>query len=293
MEDTEILADDQTIESTGAELFDADGDTAIKEKLLAESQPFFGRWYRLVSATNWEKGRIIQQWREALQDADAPSSAYSDEAWARSVGGVTAPHAGRLRRVFLRFGGHYETYPGLFWSHFLAAVEWDDAEMWLEGAMRSGWTVDRMREMRWEAQGAVAGNEPVQGAIVNTELEEDMLEPAQGGGNPRSKQMDDDPDRITSGPRSEDPDFGEGPSASADEEGPNAEAPKKEAVTKPSELARPFEGLPELPADLGEALELFKLAIIRHKASDWSEVSVTTVLGALDGLRLLATQPAG
>ena len=27
---------------------------------------FVGQWNRLVSTTNWEKGRIICQWRDAL-----------------------------------------------------------------------------------------------------------------------------------------------------------------------------------------------------------------------------------
>ena len=35
------------------------------EKLELASDSFVGRWNTLVSTTNWEKGRIIQQWREA------------------------------------------------------------------------------------------------------------------------------------------------------------------------------------------------------------------------------------
>ena len=37
------------------------------ELLDQASRPFVGRWNQLVSDTNWEKGRIIQQWREALR----------------------------------------------------------------------------------------------------------------------------------------------------------------------------------------------------------------------------------
>src|SRR5262245_1921842 len=100
------------------------------------SPPYIGRWNHLVSTTNWEKGRIIAQWRDALLAEGAPAAHSSDEAWSRLVGGVTGQHAGRLRRVYQRFGQVYEGYEGLYWSHFQAAVEWDDAEMWLEGAVQ-------------------------------------------------------------------------------------------------------------------------------------------------------------
>src|SRR5690606_355073 len=119
---------------------------------------------------NWEKGRIIRDWRTALIDAGASAAEYSDEAWARRAGGVTAPHVGRLRRVFDRFGSQYESYPGLYWSHFLAALDWDDAPMWLEGAMRSGWSVSQMRQQRWEAQGGDPAQRPQEGEIVATDL---------------------------------------------------------------------------------------------------------------------------
>src|SRR5690242_18588727 len=109
-------------------------DYTTQEISLADetSQEFLGRWTRLVSTTNWEKGRIIHQWREALVVAEAPVELYSDEAWAARVNNVSGQHVGRLRRAFERFGSVYENYSGLFWSHFQAALEWDDAEMWLE-----------------------------------------------------------------------------------------------------------------------------------------------------------------
>ena len=109
--------------------------SAEQEGQLAElAQPFVGLWNSLISTTNWEKGRIISQWREALIESGVDSHQYSDEAWVRRVGGVTAPHVGRLRRVHDRFASTYETYSGLYWSHFLAALDWDDAPMWLQGA---------------------------------------------------------------------------------------------------------------------------------------------------------------
>src|SRR4051812_31545091 len=103
------------------------------------SEQYLGQWKRLVSTTNWEKGQIIHEWREALRGSDAPAGEYSDESWSRRVGNVTPQHVGRLRRAYERFGAARGEYAGLFWSHFQAALDWEDAEMWLEGAVQSGW----------------------------------------------------------------------------------------------------------------------------------------------------------
>ncbi|MFM7117389.1 MAG: hypothetical protein ACKO0N_12220, partial [Planctomycetota bacterium] len=89
-------------------------ETAASPQLIAESAPFIGRWNRLVSTTNWEKGRIIHEWRSALEASAAPTTEYSDEAWSRMVGGVTGQHAGRLRRVYERYGAVHADYDGLF-----------------------------------------------------------------------------------------------------------------------------------------------------------------------------------
>ncbi len=146
---------------------------------LTASEPFVGQWNRLVSTTNWEKGRIIVQWREELIATDAPASNYSDEAWGRLVGGVTGQHVGRLRRVYGRFGQVCQQYQGLYWSHFQSALDWDDAEMWLEGAVQNRWSVSKMRSQRWETLGAVEGAQPQDSDIIAGELDEDF-EPAQG-----------------------------------------------------------------------------------------------------------------
>ena len=152
----------------------ATAETAVTAVSDDSSQPFVGRWNHLVSTTNWEKGRIIAEWRQALIDADRPAREYSDEAWSRLVGFVTGQHAGRLRRVYERFGQTYEEYRGLYWSHFHAALDWDDAEMWLEGAVQSKWTVSQMRRQRWEATGAVESERPLDEEIVVAEVDEDV-----------------------------------------------------------------------------------------------------------------------
>src|SRR6478735_7734535 len=127
---------DVAVETAGDGTSSMDPQTELTAELIAASQPFVGQWNRLVSTTNWDKGRIINDWRQALVAQDAAVTEYSDEAWGRLVGGVTGQHVGRLRRVSQRFGASQHQYAGLFWSHFQAALDWNDAEMWLEGAVQ-------------------------------------------------------------------------------------------------------------------------------------------------------------
>ncbi len=248
------------------------------------SRPYLGRWNHLVSTTNWEKGRIICEWREALLAAGAAAPSYTDEAWSRRVGSLTPQHCGRLRRVWQRFGKVRDQYPGLYWSHFQAALEWSDAEMWLEGAVQNGWSVARMSEER------------------GTTL--DGLETSR-------------PDELPADPWDEDADVGQGqpPEAisssqgevhdAADAEGDEADAQRHDtgedvsfdaagldAEQSPAEAVRPFEGLPPLPTDLADALEAFKLAIVRHRQAGWKDISRGQVLAVLDALRRFALSPA-
>ncbi len=253
------------------------------EELIELAQPFVGRWNRLISKTNWEKGRIIAEWREALVESGVDATQYSDDAWARRVGGVTAPHVGRLRRVHDRFATTFETYEGLYWSHFLAALDWDDAPLWLEGASREGWSVAGMREQRWQAHGAVESQRPTASQIVEVDTDEDITMPAQGGG--RTKQYGDEPEGVASGPRPEGPDFGEEEElASMAGSPPNATAAADQPTPSP---VQPFAGLPELPDDLADAIETLKLSVLRHKTAGWQNTNAETVQRYLDAVGVM------
>jgi hypothetical protein len=254
------------------------------------SQPYVGEWNQLVSTTNWEKGRIICAWRGALVDDGAEPSEYSDETWARLVGGVTGQHVGRLRRVSQRFGSKFTDFRGLYWSHFQAAIDWDDAEMWLEGALQSDWSVAQMRKQRWETLGAVPDDQPQAEDEVRSELDEDF-EPAQ-----REDPLTPEYTEIAAGPRHEGPDFGDEERASADgdsdleDDAEYADAGQESAM--PIERVRPFEGLPELPDDVLDAVERFKLIILKHRREGWSDVAQSDVVSALAALQQLALAPA-
>ena len=150
-----------------------EGQEPAVELLDQTSQQYLGQWNRLVSTTNWEKGKIIARWRAELQAANAEPSGFSDDAWSRRVGNVTGQHVGRLRRVFERFGESHESYTGLFWSHFQAALDWNDAEMWLEGAVQNEWSVTSMRAQRYEALQPADETPPREDDLVTEELDAD------------------------------------------------------------------------------------------------------------------------
>lgn len=273
---------------------DPQGEAAVEESVAVEeastaeaSTEYVGRWNRLISTTNWEKGRIIAEWREHLIASGAPAQSYCDEAWSRRVGNISGQHAGRLRRVWGRFGKlreEREEYKSLYWSHYQAALDWDDAEMYLQGAVESGWSVAQMRAQQWEATGALADQRPQEEEIVTAEFDEDVDLP------------DDSSDEVINGspaavedPQGSDlatPALGEPVDAIPSDapDSPLAESPVAEPV-------RPFENLAELPDDLREAFEGFKLAIVSHRLSGWEEISRDEVLATLDALKQLALAP--
>jgi len=267
-------------------------------------QEYIGRWNRLVSTTNWEKGRIIAEWRASLEDTGLDEEAYTDEAWAARVGNVTPQHVGRLRRVWQKFGETHEQYPGLFWSHFLAAVTWDDAEMYLEGAVQSSWSVAQMRDRRWRDQGALEENKPQPEEIAEADVDEDV-DPAVDPADPNALTASEAEVRDTDPHDSSYADgeagerlSGDGEMGSGDGEHGADDTPPwddQESAAREADAERPvasFKDLPQLPDDLDEALEAMKLAILAHKMTGWDEISRDDVLRMLDCLRSLALAPA-
>jgi len=171
----------------------------------------------------------------------------------------------------------------LYWSHFQAALDWDDAEMWLEGAVQSGWSVSQMRNKRYET---VGGRKPKDEEIVVAEMDEDYT--------PLS--ADDTPSSLTGeyegvqGPRHDGPDFGDEPEPGSG--GPAASTPAAADDSEPAlALVRPFEDLPELPDDLADAFDQLKLSILTHKRNEWKEVALQDVIDTLEAFKALAAAP--
>ncbi len=261
------------------------------------SAVFLGRWNRLISTTNWEKGRIILQWREALIVAGAPATDYSDEAWSERVGGVSGQHVGRLRRVFERFDAGREQYPHLFWSHFQAAVDWNDAEMWLEGGVQSDWSVAEMRRRRAETLGLNDGEPNADESPDINQFDEDaggVDAGVNGDGAHRAALNGEfavetriERQRRSSDPESDEAEADEPPFASGGDDG-GAHVPDPSQNGAPREPFRPFANLADLPDDLHDAFEAMKLAILRHKLAEWQDVSRDDLVAAIGALRELA-----
>ncbi|MDZ4850849.1 MAG: hypothetical protein SGI77_16295 [Pirellulaceae bacterium] len=272
--------------STDSEAFKADNEQLIhNEQSLEFAAPFVKKWNQLISQTNWEKGSIIVDWRANLIASGIGSSAYSDEAWSRIVEGVSPQHVGRLRRVYDRFKGSYATYTGLYWTHFMSALDWSDAEMWLEGAVQSGWSVSQMRRTRWQAMGEDPSTAPDESEIVTAEADEDF-EPLSEDGEVAETNRELQDRMGTTGPLPEGPDFGEGETTGAESESNAADYQEMDVEDDEvhGDLVSPFASLPQLPVDIADALEQFKLAIVRHRASKWQDVSPATIQLVLDAL---------
>jgi hypothetical protein len=198
-----------------------------------------------------------------------------------------------LRRVYQRFGNVIEQYDGLFWSHFQAALDWRDAEMWLEGAVQNSWSVSQMRRTRWETLGAVEADLPRDEDIVVSEVDEDVepsLDRAADGAKSSNSRGN-----GQSSPLHEGPDFGDEDESAVAGNGSaksGASIYADDDARETIEFVRPFENLGELPDDLAEAFDAFKLAILRHKQEGWEQISRDDVLASLDALKELALAPS-
>jgi hypothetical protein len=268
---------------------ETNSENALQNSPLIDqlSEPSVGKWNILVSHTNWEKGAIILSWRNELIAAGLPNIAYSDEAWAKRVGNVSAQHVGRLRRTAERFGEANRNYAGLYWSHFHAAIDWDDAEIWLEGAVQKNWSVAQMRVQRWDTIGASDDLKPRETDVFTSEIDEDVY-------SSQSDRIEGRTVEIGA------VDALDGRDATPSVAIPVAEPPKKKEQPKkekrkPSEsnvpttgeLLMSLKGIAKFPADLAESLELLKVALLNHKLAGWKSVSAEQVCRSLETLKML------
>lgn len=267
------MADPQevAVDENGNEVSAAASQASIKH---------IGRWRELVSTTNWEKGKIITEWRQDLIDGGAAQMEYSDEAWSQLVGDVTSQHVGRLRRVHERFHATWPSYEGLYWTHFLAALDWDDAEMWLEGALQNHWSVSKMRLQRWETLGSAPDEEPLDSQIVS---DESVVDPI----------LNEDRSDLTI------EDVASLGSAGASKTSDATKNDKKKTVSDSgiiieeisgyaTELpAEPLESLDDFPDDFVDAFEDFRHVILDYKRNGWKEIKREDVVQSLDSLRLI------
>jgi len=274
---------------------DASGDdepvdgAVLNSPVIEEvSSDFISSWNRLISMTNWEKGKLIHNWRTKLIENKLPRQVYSDESLAKRLGNVSSQHIGRLRRVYDRFHETFEKFTGLYWSHFQAVLDWDDAEDWLVDASENQWSVATMRLQRWEATGSPAGQKPNDSDIIMSEPDEDVNPYNDSDtvldGNRKSVEPIQEKGRGTRG-EGRDKDKGKGHGAK-DETGASGDNDLGN-FSSPAEAFAQMKQMKDLPEDLKEAFEQLKVVILSHKVSGWREVDPQRILTFLNAMKVV------
>ncbi|MEZ6056326.1 MAG: hypothetical protein R3C01_06435 [Planctomycetaceae bacterium] len=112
----------------------------VDKKHESEEQ-LIERAQRALSSCNWEIGECASKWtqRHAKGRTDADFG---------SLIGLSGDQVYQRRRVWEGFADVYENYAGLRWSHFYAALNWDDAAECLQWSSEMGATVAEMKAWR-------------------------------------------------------------------------------------------------------------------------------------------------
>ena len=252
------------------ELKISSGQKDDQTKVIALSKQFLYQWNQLVSTTNWEKGKIICQWRDVLQAEGFSPHHFSDEVWSRHIGNVTPQHAGRLRKVFVRFGSVWQDYSGLYWSHFYAALDWDDPELWLEGAIQNQWSISQMRSARSKAQEAVAQADVQDDDILLQDIHENIVlgigssshVPASKTKNPSTTETSHLEDSVAS-----------------------SQVKLNAETTSPVSASDQTANESMWPEDLQKAFRHLEKILLKHKNATWKEVNLDLVLMKIDQMK--------
>jgi hypothetical protein len=110
-----------------------------EEELISKAQS-------AVSQSNWIVGECAHKWTEryARGRGDADFAALL---------GLSSDQVFQRRRVWQTFADVFQNYPALKWSHFYAALTWDDAPECLQWADENQATVAEMKAWRRAMRG--------------------------------------------------------------------------------------------------------------------------------------------
>lgn len=106
-----------------------------REEMLVE------RARRLMSECNWSVGQCASDWTQKY------ASGRTDADFGALVG-LSGDQVYQRRRVWDRFEEYYSTRMLLSWSHYYAALTWDDAEACLAWAEEANASVKEMQAWR-------------------------------------------------------------------------------------------------------------------------------------------------
>lgn len=135
-----------------------------------------------LSSCNWEVGECAALWTKRF------ARGRTDADFANLIG-LSGDQVYQRRRVWETFADVQANYPSLKWSHFYAALTWDDAAECLQWAQEIQATVAEMkawrRAQRGEDLSVAAAEEPYSLLLGETVA---VREPGEGGveGRPRS-----------------------------------------------------------------------------------------------------------
>ncbi len=112
-----------------------DGDQPETEEQLVQ------RAQTALSECRWLVGECAAKWTQRF------ARGRTDADFANLLG-LSADQIYQRRRVFETFGGTHDQFPNLKWSHFYAALTWDDAAHCLQWALEAQATVAEMKAWR-------------------------------------------------------------------------------------------------------------------------------------------------
>jgi hypothetical protein len=113
--------------------------TESEEELISRAQV-------AVSQCNWSVGECAAKWTQKY------ARGRTDADFALLLG-LSADQVFQRRRVWETFADVHVTYPSLKWSHFYAALTWDDAPECLQWADENQATVAEMKAWRRALRG--------------------------------------------------------------------------------------------------------------------------------------------
>ena len=124
----------------------ADAPTELVDLAAADETAIVEAARLAVSQCNWVVGQCAAEWTERYAEG------RTDGDFAELIG-LSADQVYQRRRVWETFADVRTEYAGLRWSHFYAAVTWDDAPDSLGWAEEMGATVAEMRAWRRAQRG--------------------------------------------------------------------------------------------------------------------------------------------
>lgn len=114
---------------------------ATQGQVVESEEDLVRRAQTAISQCNWVVGECAAQWTKRF------SRGRTDTDFAALVG-MSADQVYQRRRVWETFGDVSQSYPNLKWSHFYAALTWDDAAECLQWAEEIQATVAEMKAWR-------------------------------------------------------------------------------------------------------------------------------------------------